>query len=113
MNFTTAVTVPCDDIDNSGGGTSGDGFVNLPTCASWGQQEDEVDDDGDDLCESASGGRERHPLQVQLRGLQLDDPGPAPGLQRPPDGLQPGQYPGRSVDDLHGTDAEQFDLHAR
>ena len=52
MNFTTAVTVPCDDIDNSGGGTSNDGFVNLPTCASWGQQEDEVDDNGNGRCDS-------------------------------------------------------------
>ncbi|HVF62195.1 MAG TPA: C25 family cysteine peptidase [Thermoanaerobaculia bacterium] len=52
MNFTTAVTVPCDDIDNSGGGTSNDGFVNLPTCASWGQQENEIDDNGNGRCDS-------------------------------------------------------------
>jgi Peptidase family C25 len=42
MDFTSAVTLDCDDIDNSGGGTSGDGFVNIPTCASWGNQADQV-----------------------------------------------------------------------
>ena len=52
MNFTTPVTVRCDDIDNSGGGTSGDGFVNLPTCATWGQEETEVDDNGNGRCDS-------------------------------------------------------------
>lgn len=43
MVFTTAVTIPCDDVDSDGTATtSNDGFVNLPTCATWGNQANEV-----------------------------------------------------------------------
>jgi hypothetical protein len=44
MDFTSPVTVPCDDTDSDGMNpdTSGDGFVNLPTCATWGNQANEV-----------------------------------------------------------------------
>ena len=44
LDFTTGVTVACDDTDSDGMNpdTSGDGFVNLPTCATWGNQANEV-----------------------------------------------------------------------
>jgi Peptidase family C25 len=43
MVFTTAVTVPCDDTDSDGSNTtSNDGFVNIPTCATWGNEANQV-----------------------------------------------------------------------
>ncbi len=35
LDFSQAVTLPCSDVDD-------DGFVNIPTCATWGNNEDDV-----------------------------------------------------------------------
>lgn len=46
VDFTDAVAFPCRDVDS-------DGFVNIPTCATWGNQANEVHDNtGGDTCES-------------------------------------------------------------
>ena len=44
MQFTSPVVLSCDDVDSDGTlpDTSGDGFVNVPTCATWGNQANEV-----------------------------------------------------------------------
>lgn len=44
LQFTTPVVLSCDDIDSDGAlpDTSNDGFVNIPTCATWGNQANEV-----------------------------------------------------------------------
>lgn len=43
FEYTTAVTLPCDDTDSDGtGNTSNDGYVNIPTCATWGNQDNQV-----------------------------------------------------------------------
>jgi DNA gyrase inhibitor GyrI len=54
MKFTDPVTFLCDDVDSDGSAisTSNDGFVNIPTCATWGNQANEVDLDGNDSCDS-------------------------------------------------------------
>lgn len=45
IRFTEALTFPCDDVDANG-------FVEIPTCATWGNQNNQVDLDGNSTCDS-------------------------------------------------------------
>lgn len=42
MKFTSAVTIPCTDNIGANGSTQPDGFVDIPTCATWGNSASQV-----------------------------------------------------------------------
>lgn len=86
LDFTTPVTLPCRD-------TEGNGFANIPTCATWGQQPDEVNGGNNKTCD---GEAEVIPgTKAKCRCENVDSNIPMPSLSCTssctPSTIQPGQ----------------------
>lgn len=70
MRFTEALTFPCDDVD-------GNGFVEIPTCASWGNQDRQV---GGNTCDSEAEVGPGTPAKCRCEVVQSTIPTPDIGF---------------------------------
>ncbi|HEX4955148.1 MAG TPA: C25 family cysteine peptidase [Thermoanaerobaculia bacterium] len=69
MVFTTAITFPCRDIN-------ADGFINIPTCVTWGNQANEIDDDGNSTCDSEAEVENGTPAKCRCEDTNSSVPAP-------------------------------------
>jgi len=91
MKFTTPVTIKCTDAVNSAGAAQPDGFVDIPTCATWGNSSNQVGPSGTCTDESTV-----HPgtgSKCNCATLNSDIPVPriAPACTCSPTPVRPGQ----------------------
>jgi hypothetical protein len=89
FTFPSAITFPCRDLPPP----NGDGFVNIPTCATWGNQANQVSTDANSTCDSEA---ELVPGTVsKCRCEDKNTTIPAPNLglscSCTPSSVQPGQ----------------------
>ncbi|MFL6262161.1 MAG: C25 family cysteine peptidase [Thermoanaerobaculia bacterium] len=91
MKFTSAVTLKCSDNVNASGASQPDGFVDIPTCATWGNSSNQVGPSGTCTDESTV-----HPgtgSKCNCGVLDSDIPAPriAPSCSCTPTPVRPGQ----------------------
>jgi len=88
FDFPTAITFPCRDVEN-------DGFVNIPTCATWGNQANEVHSSspGDSTCDSEAEIVPGTPAKCRCEDTNTTIPSPRLSLacSCTPTTVQPGQ----------------------
>ncbi len=110
LEFPQAVAFPCRDLDS-------DGFVNVPTCATWGNQADEVHGSGDSTCDSVAEVIPGTKAKCRCEDLNTDIPRPQLSLSCSCDRtvLNPGQattctvtYTNNAACSPNGATAERF-----
>jgi peptidase C25-like protein len=91
MKFTSPVTVKCSDNVNASGASQPDGFVDIPTCATWGNSNKEVGPNG--TCTDESSVEPGTGSKCNCGVLNSDIPVPriAPSCTCTPTPVRPGQ----------------------
>ena len=91
MKFTQAVTIPCADSIGANGSTQPDGFVDIPTCATWGNSDNQVGPGG--ACTDESSVHPGTGAKCNCATLNSDIPLPrlAPSCSCSPTPVRPGQ----------------------
>ena len=97
MKFTSAVTIPCTDSIGANGSTQPDGFVDIPTCATWGNSSNQVGPGG--TCTDETSVHPGTGAKCNCADPQFGHPGAAAG---PLLLLHPEPGAARAVVGLHG-----------
>src|SRR4051812_16977744 len=91
MKFTSPVTLKCTDNLNAGGASQPDGFVDIPTCATWGNSNKEVGPNGTCTDESSVHPGTGAKCDCAVLNSNIPLPRIAPSCSCTPTPVRPGQ----------------------